>query len=74
MSQENVEIVRDICAAFNDHRLEVFAELFDPGWVWYPNPEDPEREPRHGYEEAFRLAACLGAPRALGWAVALSCA
>jgi len=53
MSQGNVEVVRHVYAAFNDRRLDTLAALLDPGeFRWHPNPEDPEREPRKGYDES----------------------
>lgn len=52
MSPRNAEAVREIYAALNrreDPRaiLQDFAE----GFVWYPNPEDPEQAPRRGFDE-----------------------
>lgn len=51
MSPENVQIVRQIYAALNDHRLDALPELSDPEFTWYPNPDDPEQEPRVGHDE-----------------------
>jgi ketosteroid isomerase-like protein len=51
MSQENVEIVRKLYAAFNDRRLDAITELWSSEGIWYPNRDDPEQEPRRGCEE-----------------------
>src|SRR3954469_16161650 len=51
MSQENVEIVRRLAAAFNDGRIEAMRELLDPDVVWHEDPSFPEAGIYRGREE-----------------------
>jgi SnoaL-like domain len=42
MSQEKVEIVRRLAAAFNDGSIEAMRPLLDPELVWHEDPSFPE--------------------------------
>ncbi len=52
MPSENVEIVRRAYAAFNAQRADALVELLSARFRWEPNPDEPERRPREGIEEA----------------------
>ena len=53
MSEENAEIVRRFYGAFNQHDEDSLKALLSPQFRWDPNPDDPERQPRRGFEEAL---------------------
>jgi len=51
MSQENVEIVRRLAAAFNDGSIEAMRPLLDPELVWHEDPSFPEAGEYRGRDE-----------------------
>ena len=51
MSQENVEIVLRLAAAFNDGSIEAMRPLLDPELVWHEAPSFPEAGVYRGRDE-----------------------
>jgi len=56
MSQENVEIVRQLVRAWNDGNVEILLRFFDPNCEVTFRPEVPEPGPFHGHAELRRWA------------------
>ncbi len=51
MSQENVEVVRQLAGAFNDGSIEGMRPLLDADLVWYEDPSFPEAGVYRGRDE-----------------------
>src|SRR5262245_1576399 len=59
MSQENVEIVREVHEAINARDVEALERLFDPEIVWIQNPNAPDPGALHGHEGVRELRAMV---------------
>jgi len=64
MSEENVEIVRQIIGIFNEDGLSATAEYWTPDIVWHTDPNVPEPGVYEGKREVF--AYLRGWNRAFG--------
>src|SRR2546427_158916 len=61
MSQENVEIVRRLNAAFNCGDVAGFLELLDPACEWWDREDDPGATVHRGHDGISAFLAELGA-------------
>jgi uncharacterized protein len=59
MSQENVEIVRNVHEAINARDEERLMGLLDPEIVWVQNPNAPDPGALHGHDGVRELRAMI---------------
>jgi ketosteroid isomerase-like protein len=59
MSQENVEIVREVHEAINARDEEALTRLLDPEIVWIQNPNAPDPGALHGHGGVRELRAMV---------------
>ena len=57
MSQENVEIVRRMNAAFNRGDLDEAFGFYDPAAVWHSRSDEPDTGDYHGLDAIRQMAA-----------------
>jgi ketosteroid isomerase-like protein len=56
MSQENVEVVRLLNAAFNRGDIEAALTFFDPAAVWHSRADEPDTGDYHGSDGIRQMA------------------
>ena len=56
MSQENVEVVRRMNAAFNSGDLDAAFDFYDPAAVWHSRTDEPDTGAYHGREAIREMA------------------
>jgi ketosteroid isomerase-like protein len=59
MSQENVDLVREVHDAINARDEETLVELLDPAIVWVQNPNAPDAGSLHGHDGVRQLRAMI---------------
>jgi ketosteroid isomerase-like protein len=59
MSQENVELIREVYEAINARDEEALWRLLDPAIVWVQNPNAPDPGPLHGHDGVRQLRAMI---------------
>src|SRR5262245_21584681 len=59
MSEENIEIVREVHEALNARDEETLMALLDPEVVWVQNPNAPDPHTLHGHNGVRELAAMV---------------
>jgi ketosteroid isomerase-like protein len=56
MSQENVEVVRRMNAAFNSGDLDAAFDLYDPAAIWHSRSDEPDTGDYHGRQAIRGMA------------------
>jgi ketosteroid isomerase-like protein len=56
MSQENVEIVRRMNAAFNSGDLDAAFDFYDPAAIWHSRTDEPDTGVHHGRDAIREMA------------------
>jgi uncharacterized protein len=59
MSQQNVDVVRQVHQALNARDRDALERLLDPEIVWVQNPNAPDPGSLHGHEGVRELGAML---------------